>query len=539
MNSVVTYSISSTSAKQITLDINKTTSTNDSDYSKNGKYRTFTAKPGKSFNKVVKKKLYIWECKNNDQAVKVVLMGSGNNKKHLLILLKSSNFVILYKTGRNKPWTNITSKRHDPTNLKFFDIDKELTSSDYEVTIYEFSYRFTFKAGVNCKRINYGDVVIWTHTDDKFEYITNFDLDLVKNEFFVFDDKRKSRKVNYEGPIISSVTPRTASASTPSTPKYQYASATKVTLDISKTQFTCFEYSLKSGVIRTFTPRSNCFIIKVTHCTTVIWESKTDVFGIRVTYVDVVKYLFLLLDNDKFLLFHQPPDRNKPWIDITYTRVNLSKLKFFAENDMELKSTDYSVNLVSYSYSLEFNAGVKCQKVKYGNEDVWTNSDDTDFGYIKSLLIDLVANKFRVKNDSGQLKKLDFKPSTPRLIPIPEQQYQQAPPQSRPTPTYPRPPIPARPPYPSHQLPVQPQPIHPGPQLSVRQPVRPPAYSEIQYDTPETPSYPPPPYSESQHDTPETPSYPPPPYSESQHDTPEPPSYPPPPYSESQHEAPQ
>ncbi|EAN33247.1 hypothetical protein TpMuguga_01g00003 [Theileria parva strain Muguga] len=212
-------------------------------------------------------------------------------------------------------------------------------------------------------------------------------------------------------PVSGSAAPSVSTSATPTKPVSQSTpttSVTKVTLNIDTTKESTSEldYS-KIGDIHNYTPKQNHLFSKVTHGSVVVWESKTEVHGTRVTYVCIIKYLVVLLSNDMFLLFHQS---SGTWTDVTKERYDVDKLKFFGENDAALNKSSYSTTLISYSYSLEFNAGVKCQKVKYGNEDVWKHSDDTDFGSIKSLFIDLISNQLSVKNESGQLKKLEYKP---------------------------------------------------------------------------------------------------------------------------------
>ncbi|EAN31453.1 hypothetical protein TpMuguga_04g00101 [Theileria parva strain Muguga] len=203
----------------VTLDINKSNTTNDSEYSKEGDYRTYTAKDNKSFSKIVKNKNDIWESKDKDEAVKVVLKGSGDKKKHLVILLKSNKFVLLYKEAKNKPWNDITSKRHDTSKLKFYaENDKEMTSSDYEVTILEHYYSIKFRDSVSCRKIKLGGEDIWKSTDDKnFESIRALTLDLESDCFYVLKSETEHKKLDVKKSTTKSATPTSGGQSATTT----------------------------------------------------------------------------------------------------------------------------------------------------------------------------------------------------------------------------------------------------------------------------------------------------------------------------------
>ncbi|EAN31449.1 hypothetical protein TpMuguga_04g00097 [Theileria parva strain Muguga] len=182
----------------VTLDIKKTKGTDEFDYADLDTSKLFTAKDNRVFSKIVSKNSEVWTSKDNDDAVKVLVQGKGSSKKHLALFLKSGKLTILYKDGKNKPWNDITSTKHDVSKVKFFgEGDKELSVSDYKIDIgFIFSYIVKFNDGVNCKKITYQGKDIWKHTDDEnFKEIKAFSLGLGSNEFYVRKEYNISKKL--------------------------------------------------------------------------------------------------------------------------------------------------------------------------------------------------------------------------------------------------------------------------------------------------------------------------------------------------------
>uniref|UniRef100_A0A3B0MYG3 SfiI-subtelomeric related protein family member, putative n=1 Tax=Theileria annulata TaxID=5874 RepID=A0A3B0MYG3_THEAN len=398
----------------VTLDISKTKGTNEFGYSKEDKIYTFTAKDGFKFNKVTKGTDSVWESKDNVCGTKVIFIDEKD--KYVSILLTNNMFTLFHLEGNE--WKDITSDRHDVTKLKFFgEGDTEITSSDYSVTIVDYSYRYTFNSGVNCKKIMYADVDVWKPSDDpKFSTITAFDLGLVSNNFFV-KNQSEFKKLDFK-PTQPKATPVTKPAETksveakiaPLTSSVSPPKGTPVGVDINTNQSTNdFEYTDENGVV-TYKPKDNHVINKLVQGTTDIWQSKNDIFGtlVRIKVTKNVKYLAILLDNHMFILFHL---ENNEWKDITKDRYDVSKLKFFVEGDVEISKTHYSVNIFFLSYEITFNSDVKCKKIMLAHDDVWKDTDDTNYSDIKSFSLGLTSNAFFVKNQSDKSKKLDFTPT--------------------------------------------------------------------------------------------------------------------------------
>uniref|UniRef100_A0A3B0MKC1 SfiI-subtelomeric related protein family member n=1 Tax=Theileria annulata TaxID=5874 RepID=A0A3B0MKC1_THEAN len=383
-----------TTVTLVTLNISKTSSTTEFDYSKDGDFRTYTPKDDHVFTKIIKKPLIgstkvIWTAKPDDQALKVVLMGSGKDEKFLSILLQSGNFVLLRKPGKNKPWEDVTSKRRDVTKLKFHgDNDVELAKTDYDVTLQDLSYTYIFNTGVKCVKITYNNETMWSHTDDpKFGYLKGLYLDLPKDQFLVTNTSDQTKQLT------------------------KAAEPTKVTLDINKSKDTDQFNFKKDGNFRTYTPKPGNVFEKIVKkelfvITKVLWESKDDVYGTLVSIKlkeGVSPTLAILLTDNSFKLFN---DYAGTWKDITSQRHDLSKLIFLGENDTEVTTSDYTLTIVDLSFTYIFNAGVKCKKVKLADAEVWKHTDDSNFSDIKSLQLDLPTNKFFVTNSTDQTKEL-------------------------------------------------------------------------------------------------------------------------------------
>ncbi|XP_954935.1 Theileria-specific hypothetical telomeric sfii fragment-related protein, putative [Theileria annulata] len=363
---------------KLTLDIDKTESTNDFDYTEQNGVVTYTPKDSHVFNKISQGTRVVWESKDNLCGT-LVSTKSEDNKKYLAILLENNMFSLFHL--ENNQWNDITKDKLDINKLKFLgDSDSELKSSDFKVSIVDLSFTYLFKSGANCRKLTYNDVPMWKHTDDpKFAEIKSFSMGLASNDFFVKNQSDESKKLDI-----------------------------KIILDLNTTQSTSeFDYTDESGVV-TYSPKYNHVFSKVTQGTNVVWESKDDAYVtlVRNMFIDGVKYLALLLTNNKFTVFHL--DGNE-WKDVTSKRHDVTKLKFFGDNDVELSRTDYTVSIVDLSFAHIFNDGVICRKVKLGGGDVWKNSDYPKFEDIKSFQLDLITNSFIVKNQSDQIMHIGAK----------------------------------------------------------------------------------------------------------------------------------
>ncbi|EAN31454.1 hypothetical protein TpMuguga_04g00102 [Theileria parva strain Muguga] len=209
---------STTSGTGLTLDIKKNNSTNDFERSERGNCRLFKPKGDKLFSKIVGKNgSAIWSSKDNDDAVKVLLKGKGNKKKHLALFLKSGKFLVLYRDGKGKSWTDITSSKDDVTKFKFYDDkDKELDSSNYKADIgFMFSYIVKFNDGVKCRNIKLGDKEIWKYDSDaRFRNLKFFSVDFDSNDLFLMNNYGEHKRIEFTKPTTTTPSGQTGASPT-------------------------------------------------------------------------------------------------------------------------------------------------------------------------------------------------------------------------------------------------------------------------------------------------------------------------------------
>ncbi|EAN31105.1 hypothetical protein TpMuguga_03g00368 [Theileria parva strain Muguga] len=194
-----------------TIDIKSGQGTDKIDYSCVGKYKAYKAKAGHTISKIVGKNgLEIWKAQPSDHAIMVVLMGKGSKKKHVAILLKSHKLVLFYRDGKSNPWKNLTSERKDVSKLKFYaDGDRELTTSDYKVTIVgrdkTFAFTYEFNSGVTCLKIKHSGSEIWKSSDDpEFKDIKKFSLGLLSNCFHVYKSATEYKRLGSDSNTATS-----------------------------------------------------------------------------------------------------------------------------------------------------------------------------------------------------------------------------------------------------------------------------------------------------------------------------------------------
>uniref|UniRef100_A0A3B0MLZ7 SfiI-subtelomeric related protein family member, putative n=1 Tax=Theileria annulata TaxID=5874 RepID=A0A3B0MLZ7_THEAN len=398
------------SRTKVSLDIDKTETTEQYGYFKDGDCEKYSAKSGYVFSKVSKGTTLVWE--SIDDVFSTLVRSKTKDDGIYLAVLLTNNMFKLFK-GSDATWNDITSERHDVTKLTFFgEGGAELKASDFKVTIVDYAYQFTFKSGVSCRKIKLEEYDVWKPGDDpKFSTIRKFQLGLISNSFFVINNNNESKKLEIK-PV-----PETAAVTT--LVSVTKPAVTHVTLDIKKTESTNeFDYTDQNGVV-TYTPKDNHVFSKVSQGTTGIWESSDDVFGIlvRTKTTKGVKYLVVLLTNNMFTLFNL--DGNE-WKNITSDRHDITKLKFLGEGDAELTKTGYTVSIVDLSFTYIFNTGVSCKTIKLEDADVWKHTDDSKFADIKSFSLGLASNSFFVKNQSDQVKKIEEKAPVTTPVTAPE-----------------------------------------------------------------------------------------------------------------------
>ncbi|EAN30953.1 hypothetical protein TpMuguga_03g00218 [Theileria parva strain Muguga] len=187
---------------------------------------------------------------------------------------------------------------------------------------------------------------------------------------------------------------------------------TAVTLDIKKTSSTnAFECSEKND-IRTYTPKNNKLFSKIVKGNSEIWTAHPNDQAVKVVIKvqnNNEKHLAILLNTLKFVLLEKDGNNLK---DVTSKKHDVSKLKFFGDNDKELTTSDYKIDLVKLSYTVIFNDNVKCKKIMLGDKDLWKSTDFSNFETFKELLLGLISNDFFLRKSEKEFKKIEFKHST-------------------------------------------------------------------------------------------------------------------------------
>uniref|UniRef100_A0A3B0ME66 SfiI-subtelomeric related protein family member, putative n=1 Tax=Theileria annulata TaxID=5874 RepID=A0A3B0ME66_THEAN len=176
----------------VTLDVKKTQSTDEFEYTQHDGLKTFTTKSDHVFSKVVEGTTNIWQSTDNVYGT-LVMTKTQDNKKYLAVLLDNNTFTIFQEVGINV----VTSDRRDVSNLKFLgENDTDLTSSDFTVSIVDLSFTYMFNDDVSCKKVLLGDDEVWKHTDDSnFADIKSVRLDLLKNKLFVTNSSNKTKEL--------------------------------------------------------------------------------------------------------------------------------------------------------------------------------------------------------------------------------------------------------------------------------------------------------------------------------------------------------
>ncbi|XP_952235.1 SfiI-subtelomeric fragment related protein family member, putative [Theileria annulata] len=470
---------------KVTLDIEKTQSTSQFEYTDHNGVVTFTSKDSHLFDKVSQGTTLIWESKT-DVCGTLVRTKTTKGVKYLVVLLTNNMFTLFHL--EDDEWNDITSDRHDVTNLKFLgENDAELSKTDYTVTIVDLSYTFLFNTGVSCKKVKLGDDEVWKDTDDtKFADIKSFSLGLASNSFFVKNQSDEVKKIEKkaEAPeptppedTAPVTTPVTAPEPTPVTPTpEETATETKpeeepetppeaeepapeppvtetppvtipetkpvislkapepeaeqvvtpvakpFALDIEETESTNeYDYSDKNGVV-TYRVKPGHGFNKVTQGIWGIWES-TDLYG-RLVRTKVFS------NNERFLaiIFYnntfnlfRKSEGSNTWKDITDKRLYVTKLRFLSHSDHVLTNVDFTVSFVDFFYSFNFRNISKCLKVTYGENVVWKHTDYFDFSDITTFYFGIISNRFFVRNRYGRFIKLEKELEASRTA-VPTQQ---------------------------------------------------------------------------------------------------------------------
>ncbi|XP_954470.1 SfiI-subtelomeric fragment related protein family member, putative [Theileria annulata] len=194
----------------------------------------------------------------------------------------------------------------------------------------------------------------------------------------------------------------------------------KISLDITKTESSIqFDFYTKNE-FTTFTVKDVYLFNKVIESKTigtetVIWETtNTSEYSKKVTLMVTgdEKYMGLLRTDDDVILLHKPPNSDT-WDNITSKVTKISELKMSyydpSGSYFMLKPEKYKVAFNNLLYGYEFNSGVDCHLVKFGDKHLWSHSDDDKFKNIKAVYVYLRNNNFIVVSPSGERKEISLR----------------------------------------------------------------------------------------------------------------------------------
>ncbi|XP_954140.1 SfiI-subtelomeric fragment related protein family member, putative [Theileria annulata] len=118
-----------------------------------------------------------------------------------------------------------------------------------------------------------------------------------------------------------------------------------------------------------------------------------------------MRYLAILLTTDEIVLLHNSCVR-KCWEDITGTRNSISDLKAINEDNTELDSSQYKLELNKFSYGIKFNYRVKCSKILYKDKVIYNYDGNKDFEFLRGIYLYLSSNRFYIVGRENVTKLL-------------------------------------------------------------------------------------------------------------------------------------
>ncbi|EAN32690.1 hypothetical protein TpMuguga_02g00407 [Theileria parva strain Muguga] len=115
------------------------------------------------------------------------------------------------------------------------------------------------------------------------------------------------------------------------------------------------------------------------------------------------------LENNKPVL-HCRFGKNKPWVDITYTRFDVEKLKFVDKNENEHGFLDCKSELVGLIFKLFLS--FVCSRILYDGELVWTFKYHFWSGHPLNLCLNLLENVFYLNFHNNHKTQINVIPKT-------------------------------------------------------------------------------------------------------------------------------
>ncbi|XP_955496.1 uncharacterized protein TA18363 [Theileria annulata] len=178
---------------KLTLDISKTQSTDQFDYSVKNDYTIYKAKTGYHFKEIINSysdMIYksIWRGEK-DLATEIRVHKRALDEQYIIVFLKSKEFLIFHRIGDPNEWHDVTSRRFDMDLFKFYDAgEDEIKSKGYVKSLYHLSYGYFFKLGVKCFSVKLKNEKIYNHLEDQWlGFIRGVFIDLINNKVYIMD----------------------------------------------------------------------------------------------------------------------------------------------------------------------------------------------------------------------------------------------------------------------------------------------------------------------------------------------------------------
>ncbi|XP_952079.1 SfiI-subtelomeric fragment related protein family member, putative [Theileria annulata] len=372
-------SVSIPTLSPVELKINKTSAETEFDYSDIGIYKTFTCKQGYGFNKITKPKTtgsdeVIWQSTGNDYATKVRLRKDTSTKERQILLFLASMNYVFFHADKDKPFQNLTSKRHDFFKLKVYTLDsgveKIAAHNQYTISLYHMSIGCTIKNEYICSKIMYEDREVYKKDDyQDLGQLKGVYLDLVRNSMYLIG-------INDETRVLEAM-----------------KTAKNVTLDISKDkssdEFDFIEDYQKN--VRIFKARGNAIFTKVIKAATlssdeVIWQTSnniysTEVFTDGLSDFKKTKNVTIKLSDGIFKQFKKP---NGNWVETTnLVPLDITKTESSIEFDFYTKG-DFKTFTAKSSFL--FNKLIESKT--FGSDTViWEAPNSSDHSNKVTLMV--------------------------------------------------------------------------------------------------------------------------------------------------------
>ncbi|XP_952702.1 SfiI-subtelomeric fragment related protein family member, putative [Theileria annulata] len=379
-------SVSPPKGTPVSVDIEKTQSTGQFDYTDENGVVTYKPKSDHVISKVSQGTTDIWESKDDVNAT-LVRTKVSKGVKFLVVLLTNNMFTLFHQESGQ--WKDITSKRHDITKLKFLgENDAELSKTDYTVSIVDNSYEFKFNSDPKCTCIKYNDTEVWKHNSIQHgdKYPTCLLFNNLNRNYLVVESSRSYRNVfqfqNSQFKLLGA------------NEKLNYDHNSTGVFDPDKLKFMTTDPDSSQLVELDYTryslehPSFITYKFKSVKCNEVGYENQlvwkydenehSDDFPTTVSIN--LKKSYVIVDSSHFYRYVYSY-YDKKWKELPFgyktSSIFFDKFKLFTTdpNDqnklVELDTSQYEIEDTKNVLAIKFNTDVKCTCIMYDKKYVW------------------------------------------------------------------------------------------------------------------------------------------------------------------------